>query len=677
MRQMFKRMIKSFSQESIDRTISGGISEQFRLLAKIILSILVTIFILILTFNIQVGSNSTIIEQLWVIYNNFIDSGNLISQTGFANRFVMAITGLLGSILLGGIFISMCSNIIERRVDTIRSGKAYYKSVSSHYVIIGYSNITVCLVKEIYKESPSSKILIMSSKESEVVRHKLQAQLNKEEERNIYIYFGNIDSLEELKRLNIKQAKEVFILGDEGDYGKDSKNIQCIHSISILKGNVLAGNELPVYVQFDKLSAFNVVQKIDIVNNFFRYPDFNSVKISKNLYFRPFNLYENWARKLWSPYAVGSEYDSLDYNPIYFLSNGNIKNADKYVHLVIVGFGNMGQALLLEAFRVCHYANYDDSINSKLRIRTIITVVDKRLKKLQDYFESQYPYLNEQVEDIRIDYIEEDITSFSIRKDLISWSEDPKQLLTIATCISDPDECISLGLNLPGEIYKSDTRVLIRQEIQTDLGLIIHRDKGRYRNVKIFGMLENCVSRNMLHDEIPAYINQEYEEKFNSKDSSKEYIKSLYYYKETGDQEQLDKEILKSRINWINLEENMRWANRYQIDAYLTFFRTLGYSIVNSLKETQNEISPEQFIKDLSDDKLLALMKMEKYRWNAERTIEGWKYGEKRDDINRVHPLIIQFNKLNEKEKFKDKQVIINLPYIMNIAGYKITTLIE
>lgn len=670
MKRMFGRIMELFSQESIDRTISGGICGQFKLLARIILSILAIIFILILCLNLQVCDDGTIMERLWVVYNNFIDPGNLATQTGFANRFAMAITGLLGSVLLGGIFISMCSNIMERRVDAIRSGKVCYKSVKDHYVIIGCSNITVSLIKDLHKESPDTRILVMSGKESETVRHKLQAQLDKDEERNVYIYFGNIDSIEELGRLNVGQAKEVYILGDEGDYGRDSKNIQCVHSISTLKGKVVCGNELPVYTQFDRLSAYSVIQKFDIMNvGGTREP--GSDKVPSNIYFRPFNLYENWARRLWGLYAVDDEYDSLDYDPICFQADGSMKNADKYVHLVIVGFSNMGQALLLQALRVCHYANYDELMDSESRVRTIVTVVDKNIDELKEHFKSQYPCLDEQVDDIRINYLEENITGSSMRKDLADWSEDPEQLLTVALCISDPDECISLGLNLPREVYESDARVLIRQEMQTDLGQIIHRDEGRYRNVKVFGMLEDCISKDMLRDEMAAYINQEYEDVFKS-DGQKEYIKPLYHHKLDDNREELEKEVARARVSWINLEENMRWANRYQVDSFRTFLGTLGLKVVRKQDDRQNGMTPDEFNKSLGDKKLTVLMRMEKRRWNAERTIEGWKYGAVKDDVYRVHPLIVPYGRLSEEEKAKDKQVIVALPYLISLAGYKI-----
>lgn len=243
MKQMIRKIKDIFSQEFIDNTISGGINGQFKLLAIVILGILTIVSVVICGLDIKISQDETIAEQLWVIYNSFIDSGNLVSQTGFANRLVLTITSLFGSVLLGGVFISMCSNIIERRVEVVQSGKAYYRSIKNHYVIIGYSNIAISLIKEIHKECPDAKIIVMSSKESGGIRHKLQSQLRKDEERKVYVYFGNIDSVEELERLNINYAKEVYVLGEEGEYGRDSKK----HTMCASYSNFIQGKRRKMY----------------------------------------------------------------------------------------------------------------------------------------------------------------------------------------------------------------------------------------------------------------------------------------------------------------------------------------------------------------------------------------------------------------------------------------------
>lgn len=670
MKKLWRFYKRIFSQESIDRTISGGIKAQITLLLVTVFTVLLVAALAVTCLHIGLGKDEEWCEQMWVVYNNFVDPGNQFEQSGWTNRVAVSIISLLGSVLLGGVLISTISNIIERRVDTIRTGKAYYKHIYDHYVVIGNSGITVSLIKELHREDAEAAILVMSSRESEQVRHNLQAQLTKAEEDQVYIYFGNLESVEELQRLNIDRAKEVYILGEQGDYGRDSKNIQCVHRVSMLRGKSGGSTILPVYTQFYRLASYSVIQKLDFPRNYYcnnKQAD-GETNDTPCIYFRPFNFQENWARRLWSLYTLDGEqpYDPPDYEPIRLCADAQghySMHNSKRVHLVIAGFGRMGQALLLEALRVCHYANYDDTLPEEQRIRTQVTVFDREMENLRRQFLTLYPNLTRQVDDIRITYRNDDLRSETIRSELEQWSGDPQQLLTVAVCVSDPDQSIQLGLNLPSPVYRSDTRVLIRQEIQTDLGKVIHNDTKRYRHVKVFGMLEQGISKHMLQDELASYIHQEYNEK--------EFIKTLYTYASTRDPRYTTAR-QRARKEWHKLDENIRWANRYQIDAYLVYLRTLGYEVTRNPAENEQLVSPETFLEQLTGESLLILMRMEKHRWNAERTIEGWQYGPVRCNEHRIHPLIVPFHQLSEKEKLKDKNIIVNLPYLLALGSYKL-----
>ncbi len=667
MKQPSYRKGKFSLQQFIDKTISGGISGQVRLLAVIIFGILIILSLVAIVADFNLGIKEPLngkgrwIDQIWKVYTTFSDAGVQAEQLGLGNRVFSIIASLFGSILLGGVLISTISNIIERRVEKVRNGKVHYKKISDHYVIIGYTKVTVSLIRELYKEDPNAKIIVMSSQSSEDVRHNLQAGLDKEVEDNVLIYFGNIESQEELQRLNIDKAKEVYILGEEGDYGRDSKNIHCVLVVSALKGKIGNGPQLNVYTQFDRMSSYSVIQKFNIMSG-----KDGKVIDTSNIYFRPFNLNENWARRLWSVYSLEEEvpYDTLDYEPVTISSVKAEPQDSKYVHLVIAGFCGMGQALLLEALRVCHYPYYDENLPQQKRIRTKVTLIDSNIQTLKEHFAAQYPNLKEQVDDIEIVYQEGDICSNECRDELKQWATDKNQLLTVAICVSDPDESIALGMSLPAEVYESETRVLIRQEIQTDLGDIIHKDNGRYRNVKVFGMLEKGISKNMLMDDLASYANEEYE--------TNGFINDLYNSIISGCGKKVDELKAQARTSWIKLEENMRWANRYQIDAYVTYANALGYKFAKTVEEDYREVTVEEFENALSDELLLPLMSMEKYRWNAERTIEGWRYGAVRNNTHRVHHLIVPFSDIPEKEKLKDKAVIVNLPYMAVLGGYKI-----
>ena len=127
MNNSYFNLKKLFSQENLDRIISGGSKAQIVLLAATILLVLL-VFSIIVIF-IDLGGTNSWTERIWIVYNNFVDPGHQIGIKGFCNRTLVIFVSLLGSITLGGLLISTISNIIERRVDAIRSGKVIYKNI--------------------------------------------------------------------------------------------------------------------------------------------------------------------------------------------------------------------------------------------------------------------------------------------------------------------------------------------------------------------------------------------------------------------------------------------------------------------------------------------------------------------------------------------------------------------
>ena len=223
---------KIFSQEYMDRTISGGIKSQLTLLLVTIATVLAIFFIIVMFFSIQLYGHEEWGERLWVVYNNFVDPGNQMNETAWSSRLLLGIVSFSGSILLGGVLISTTSNIIERRVDVVNTGRMTYRNITQHYVLIGFNELSINMIRELYNECSSARILLMSGIEAATVRHRIQSALPIEIERQVLVYFGNIESIEELQRLNIASASEVYVLGDEERCGRDAKNIAIVHLVS-------------------------------------------------------------------------------------------------------------------------------------------------------------------------------------------------------------------------------------------------------------------------------------------------------------------------------------------------------------------------------------------------------------------------------------------------------------
>lgn len=69
-------------------------------------------------------------------------------------------------------------------------------------------------------------------------------------------------------------------------------------------------------------------------------------------------------------------------------------------------------------------------------------------------------------------------------------------------------------------------------------------------------------------------------------------------------------------------------------------------------------------VKDLTTEENRTIAELEHKRWNAYMRSEGYVYvhGEKRNDMAKIHHLMIPFNELPPKEQEKDIDVCLLAP---------------
>ncbi len=59
--------------------------------------------------------------------------------------------------------------------------------------------------------------------------------------------------------------------------------------------------------------------------------------------------------------------------------------------------------------------------------------------------------------------------------------------------------------------------------------------------------------------------------------------------------------------------------------------------------------------------------------WAKGRMADGWKYGEKRDDLKKETPCLVEYEALTEKEKEFDRATAMETLKLIVKLGYKIT----
>jgi hypothetical protein len=65
------------------------------------------------------------------------------------------------------------------------------------------------------------------------------------------------------------------------------------------------------------------------------------------------------------------------------------------------------------------------------------------------------------------------------------------------------------------------------------------------------------------------------------------------------------------------------------------------------------------------------LAQAEHLGWSAERTANGWSYGDERDDKLKRHPLLVDWARLSPSDQDKDRSGARSIPLVLDVAGFK------
>lgn len=483
----------------------------------------------------------------WTVYYHFIDPGNQHMTTSQSGRGWSALIAILGVFLLNGLLVSSIIGWIDSRKEKWLKGEVKYPCFlrrKKHYVIIGGNDVVTGIVKQLI--SKNKYILIQTSRDVESFRRELFSNLTEEQQKLIIIYYGNRTSKEDVEKLYIEKAEEVYIIGedirtDDIESYHDTINMKCLRMISDNIQNVERYNNNPLVcrVMFEYQTSFNILQVTDIDG--------------KKIDFKPFNYYETWAQNV----LICQELDKKEnckYLPLEGFDGIQV-GQDKFVHFIVVGMSRMGLAMAIEAAHLAHYPNFCTN-----KRRTRITFIDASMEQEKHFFMSRfkemfslacyrdvtnvseniysdlkaYPWLNPLEDvlckspycnsdhlgkdfiDIEWEFINGSIENPNIQQYFADAASNADAKLTIAICLPENSRAIAAATYLPDSVYKSDTtlQILVYQRLNSDLLFQINQNKRYNDKLKAFGMNSLCYNSSLveLSEFIAKKVNYAYDQ---------------------------------------------------------------------------------------------------------------------------------------------------------------------
>ncbi|EGB15573.1 Ryanodine receptor Ryr [Pseudodesulfovibrio mercurii] len=639
----------SFISKQLDRILAGSVFSQVRMLIVTYCVILLAGWLVAKSMNIDVlGTNSC--DPFWWAFVHTMDPGFLGNEAGHSEwRLLSVALSLAGFLLLGGLFVSVLVNTYERRMRRARQGLARYTFKKDHGIILGWDRMGPATVHHLLSEG-CREVVVLTMSEAEKVRNALttfsafDAKELRKKTRHVFIFHGSFDAVEELRNLRPWAARKVVILGDPQVRGSNSRNLQTAMRIAEMVSKASPGTPsglLGCQVAISHLRTYDLLQEIDL-----------SEEDRQFLDFRPFNFYEGWARKVWSR-LPDARHPHPPYPPLLYSRRAPGAN----VVVAILGFGQMGQAMALQAARLANHANNQDAE---------IVVFDPDLGTRRTAFEMQHGLVDGRLPGVRFVFHEAAADAPEARELLTGLALDEKKILTVVICLSDPDQSMSTALGLPPEVLIGEIPILVRQEVTAGLSefarrlqeqtavSVTTREKDRqveapdtrWDNIRFFGSLDEYLLDDAQQERLARSIHQVY----------------LNTLQANG---WMDRN-KPAQKPWERLSEKYRWSNRYQADAYLERLRSNGFSLAAAEADTDNAT--------FTDEQIETMAEQEHNRWWVERVLAGWEKGP-RDDLRLTHPDMIPFDELSEKTKEFDRDMQRTLPKLLKEScGLSITS---
>ncbi len=339
-----------------------------------------------------------------------------------------------------------------------------------------------------------------------------------------------------------------------------------------------------------------------------------------------FDVYENSARLLFKEHP---------------LDHVSISASDpRSVHLIIVGFGQMGEAVLLQAVKMGHFAN-----RKKLRV----TIVDREANRKKKIFYHRYPRF-EQVCDA--EFLEMEAEDRQTVHTLEGLCKDQNLITTLAVCFDDDARNLSFALSMLSAVREYKTPIRVRMAEGDGLSTLLDKEEEGFaisRDVHIFGTTAHtCTWDTVINEELDnlaKVIHRDYME-----------------YMEKRGYTPAQKPAMR---HWEHLDEEYIDSNRQQADHIPVKLRAIGcYS--------KKESVDAQPVTEFREEEVKLMAEMEHRRWYASRIMAGWKPGDKNDSVKKTNPDLKEWNELDEGTKEYNYKTIRNIPRFLGKIGEKI-----
>jgi len=255
---------------------------------------------------------------------------------------------------------------------------------------------------------------------------------------------------------------------------------------------------------------------------------------------------------------------------------------------------------------------------------------------------------------------------------------DEFSVLDITTCWSDiflsgihPSDVILLGID-GGKFAAMEYRIALSLGAKVCLVAYSGRAVSDFIHERTWENHPNLIEVPEDPLTIWALVNQSVKTTLTTEETGKlaPIVHEFYRKQQLKSLKPVETDINKYKVvmEWDKLDPALQKSNIKQVEFYEHILRRVNLTIRKAEKPVLFNIR-----ESVSKESYDLLARLEHARWNAERLIEGWKFGKARDLGNKLNPCIVAWDDLDEQIKRYDYEPVDNIPSLLATIGYEVS----
>ena len=378
------------------------------------------------------------------------------------------IIALIGAVVFTALLITTISNMFSNQAEAYRNGETDV-DLKDHTLILGTNSMFYNSLEFLLGQQ--GRKVVLTTQKAKDVRAKITSYIGSDKADEFIILTGDRRFVKNLERASYAEAKQIFILGEDGEKDHDAANISCLQDLC------------NIHNERDNVECLIEIDNPDVLLLF------SQTKLNlKGIKLRCFNRDELSAAKLLI-------YDENGLR-LPFLSSDD----ERSQHLIVVGSSSLSVEIAKLYLKLAHYPNF----LSKGK-RSKLTIIDdcpylnlgrqsnlKDVCHINEFGRGSTPvdtFNGDEYDDLldfEINHICGNILDEHVRKALesICTSSD---CINVVISSDDTDKNFRESISLPDRIYEDDCPVYVYQPVT---GLVIDKDSlpYYYDNLNQFGL---------------------------------------------------------------------------------------------------------------------------------------------------------------------------------------------